>query len=329
MADSKNRNGARRASRWLLLTVVTCHLFSCRFLDHPTSPSLQRELGQRSKNGLAVARWESPGASLGLRFFDGRTQTIGLGCCGSLASVDISRSRILALSRPAASNVDFMNEGGQVVVMNAEGKFVSRSELTIVAGAQRTVALSPDETRFAFVGKPCCLSISEVGIYVAGFHDAVARKLMSLGPPPRIEVGKPPPRIVLDWSPHGDELLLSRGGVVLRIDVRTGHSRKVADGAVALWSPTGDWISYADVNFEPALLNVTTGESKPIDREHGTGSPLEWSPEGEYLLIVEGRGSHVPYGSLWVYRISDSAFAHIPDSSSGGPAFQWIQVAHL
>ncbi len=54
-------------------------------------------------------------------------------------------------------------------------------------------------------------------------------------------------------------------------------------------------------------------------------TPIEWSPDGRYLLIYEGQGSHVPYGCIWVYRVSDGAFVPIPNYGVGGPRPHWIQ----
>jgi Tol biopolymer transport system component len=108
--------------------------------------------------------------------------------------------------------------------------------------------------------------------------------------------GRQPPQISVDWSPDGESVLFSYEGAVLLVDAQTGQTRKIADGGAALWSPTGEWISYVTSQSEPALLNVATGASKIINPGKPTGSVLEWSPDGKYLLIPEGEGSHVPYG---------------------------------
>jgi hypothetical protein len=338
MASSQREDETGRGWAWLLLIVITCPLAACAWMDHLTSASLQKELNEKSKGGLALARWVPAIASIELRFFDGRTQVVPLGCCRSATAVGVLRNRIVAVDTPSVPLFDPLHPpvgtemimsrfGGQLVVMDERGRPVSRSELSLLSSGGRSVALSPDRTRFAFIGVAAGFGVAENGIYVAGFRDAVARKLLGVGPSPGAEVGRPAPQTVLDWSPDGDHLLLSHGGGVWLVDVRTGDSRKVADGGVALWSPAGRWISYADANFEPALLDITTGESKRIDPEHGTGSPLEWSPDGAYLLIWEGQGSHVPFGTRWVYRISDGAFAALPYyNGMGGQPAQWIQV---
>jgi Tol biopolymer transport system component len=141
--------------------------------------------------------------------------------------------------------------------------------------------------------------------------------------------GRQPPQISVDWSPDGESVLFSYEGAVLLVDAQTGQTRKIADGGAALWSPTGEWISYVTSQSEPALLNVATGESKVINPGKPTGSVLEWSPDGKYLLIPEGEGSHVPYGCLWVYRVSDGAFVPILRYGMTNSTPHWIQLQDL
>lgn len=74
------------------------------------------------------------------------------------------------------------------------------------------------------------------------------------------------------------------------------------------------------------LFNLTTGETKAIDPGRQVVAPIEWSPDGNYLLIREGEGSHVPYGCYWVYRISDSSWLPLQDLGVGGLPPNWIQV---
>jgi Tol biopolymer transport system component len=133
-------------------------------------------------------------------------------------------------------------------------------------------------------------------------------------------------QMTVDWSPDGKNLLCNHEGAVFLVDSRTGKSRKIADGSAPLWSPSDDWISYITSDWEAALLNVASGKSRRIDPGKKTATPIEWSPDGKYLLILEGEGSHVLYGCLWVYRISDGAFVPIPNYGKGGPRAHWIQL---
>jgi Tol biopolymer transport system component len=174
------------------------------------------------------------------------------------------------------------------------------------------VSLSPDERRFAFVSVPQGGQEADRGLYVAGFGKGEVRKLLS--------VAQPSPhdgfftQTTVDWFPDGKTLVFNNGSVVLLVDPFTAKSRKIADGSAPLWSPLGDWISYVTPGRDAALLNVSSGESKRIDPGKKTNTPLEWSPDGKYLLIleVEARMSRMgvsgyiglPTAHLFRYRIT-------------------------
>ena len=108
------------------------------------------------------------------------------------------------------------------------------------------------------------------------------------------------------------------------MDPQTGKSEKIADGGFALWSPLGDQITYISLRGEGILLNPATREKKIIDQGYEILGPLEWSPDGKFLLIYAT--SHVPYGMLWAYRISDSAYVQLQDFGVGGPHPHWLKL---
>ena len=212
--------------------------------------------------------------------------------------------------------------GGQVVVLDTRNTVLARSEVRIWPAE---VSLSPDERRLACVSVLQGGNEGDRGLYVAGFGKGEVRKLMSFALPTQHDGFQAD--MTVDWSPDGKNLLCNHEGAVLLVDSLTGTSRKIADGSAPLWSPSGDWISYITADWEAALLNVASGKSRRIDPGKKTGTPLEWSPDGKYLLILEGQGSHVWYGCLWVYRVSDGAFVPIPNGyGTGGPHAQWIQL---
>jgi hypothetical protein len=68
-------------------------------------------------------------------------------------------------------------KGGQVVLLNAQGKIIDRSEVRVQASV---LALSPDEKRFAFIGRPGGLTPKDEGIYVASLHAPEMQKLAYL-----------------------------------------------------------------------------------------------------------------------------------------------------
>ena len=105
------------------------------------------------------------------------------------------------------------------------------------------------------------------------------------------------------------------------LDADTGKSKKIADGAAAVWSPSGDWIAYLTLKSEVSLLNLATGASRRIDAGQTSGFPIEWSPAGEYLLIRKQQALPLYEGRLWVYRISDGTWAPLPYTAT--PLLQW------
>jgi dipeptidyl aminopeptidase/acylaminoacyl peptidase len=309
-------------------------LISCTWLDHFTNAALQGELVDRSKQGLALAQYQTqPVLQINLLLFDGSSKRLKDICCSRPASPTISRNRLVVVdmtSSPAPNPLgDTVSDllpalrayGGQVVVMDTRNTVLARSEILIWPAE---VSLSPDERRFAFVSVLQGGQQADRGLYVAGFGKGEVRRLMSVAQPTSHDAFQT--RTTVDWSPDGKSLVFNDESAVLLVDPHTGSSRKIADGSAPLWSPLGDWISYVTSDRKPALLNVASGKSRPIDPGKKTNTPLEWSPDGKYLLILEGEGSHVPYGCLWVYRISDGAFVPIPNYGIGGPRAHWIQL---
>jgi WD40 repeat protein len=315
-----------------LLIAAVCTLTSCTLLDHPTDAGLQRELIERSKQGLGLARFSKSSADIDLRFFDGREVVLNLACCPPVQERTISRNRLVMVDMTHAPILDPLRDpgllatlqlyGGPVVKLDTRGRLIAYSKVLFQPAV---VSLSHNEERFAIAGVPGGHPIADAGVYVAGFQGGEAHKLMNLTFPAP-QRGHFRTQMTLDWSTHDDNLLFSYNGSISLLDPRSGRAKKITEGHSALWSPSGKWISYITANFDPALLNVSTGESKLIDPHKHTGSPLEWSPDGAYLLIPESEGSHVPYGCLWVYRVSDGAFVPIPNYGIAGPAPHWIQI---
>jgi hypothetical protein len=315
-------------------TIWICALTSCTFLDHPTSSNLQKDLVERSKHGLALARRLVPGPQIEVRFFDGRKELIHPNCCPNTEYIDISRNHVVTvdmastpLREPWRDPAGFVRSlpayGGSVVAMDMRGRIVARSAAEFWLA---DVSLSPAEDEFALISTPRGpLNPANPGLYIVRFDNSQPRKIASMAP-----VSTQVPYStwsMVDWSPAGDSIVLSHQDVISVFDLRTGRSHKVADGRAALWSTSSEWISYITLEWEHALLNVATGKSEPIDPGKKGGTPLEWSPDGKYLLVPEGSGSHVPFGCLWVYRLADHAWAPIPDNyGMAGPRPHWVQM---
>lgn len=300
----------------LFALVCVCALCSCTWLDHLPSPGLSEELANLSQHGLVLVQSLAHGSKIQLRYFNGHTETLATECCLQQGSFEgIVHNRIVMLEMGRLIGDAGEHEGNRAVLLDAHGRVQARSELRFYGG---NVVPSADGKQFAFHGYPSGAKFEQTGIYVAGIRGQEARKLM----PALVPLGEP---ATLDWSPDGRTLLVSRIGIISLIDLQTGHITKIADGSFALWSPDGRWISFVTPEREAALFDVAARRVEKIDPGKGTGRPLEWSPDGRYLLVSEAEGSHYPYGCLWVLRVADRAFTPIVGYGQGGPHPQWLQ----
>jgi hypothetical protein len=158
------------------------------WLDHRTNDRLQGELENLSKKGLALA--QSGDSGLRLRLFDGSRTELPMACCPERTVVRISggnRVTLVAakafLGDPDLSKVShFMKymfaRGGPVVLADiTTGSVVGRSRFQVRATA---VAASPSGRSFAFIGSPQGLFDAAESLYVAGFDDSQARRLVPL-----------------------------------------------------------------------------------------------------------------------------------------------------
>src|SRR5258705_12432570 len=64
---------------------------------HPISTSLGRELAEKSKSGLGLARFSTAGNMIDLHFFDGRNEKVPLEIDGELKVVTQGRIAVVVL----------------------------------------------------------------------------------------------------------------------------------------------------------------------------------------------------------------------------------------
>jgi Tol biopolymer transport system component len=98
----------------------------------------------------------------------------------------------------------------------------------------------------------------------------------------------------LSWSPRGKFLAGAVNGhgyeQIVLIDVVTGAMKTIAEGSNASWSPKGDWIAYA-LTVKCMIIHLDgTGARSALEREPKwmnwtLDAPIEWSPDGERLLL--------------------------------------------
>jgi hypothetical protein len=313
----------------LSLDLILCSvLCACTSFDHRASSDVENELSRKDW-AIARVRYAEQGRDLVLQFFDGRTEAVSVPCCARAEHEMVTRDRIMLVdltTAPDPSSPTFERDlrrsgfGGPVVVMDKKGTVIERSEISVHAGL---LALSPDEKSFAYLGVRLAHPRDVPGVYVAQFRGQEGQRLLTTDALPQDGALV---RTSLDWSPDGRKLLFASVEGIRLIDVQTGAVQKVADGGAARWSPSGEWITYLTPRSEAMLFNLTTGEAKAIDPNRQVVAPVEWSPDGKYLLIREGEGSNVPYGCYWAYRISDSSWLPLQDLGVGGLLPNWVKL---
>ncbi len=318
---------------WPVFSIL-CALTSCAWLEHPVSHNLRQALAKESEQGLALATFTPAQPALEVDYFNGQRQTVSMKCCPPIYTRTICRNRIVMVDMTAAPTLDPVRDpkaflpnlsayGGPVVAIDPRSGLVARS---IVDFSPATVSLAPDLEHFVLMGTPLGHPNWPQGINIGSFHGREPRSLMRVQAAQHYE--RPDMAPTLDWSPDGKTILFSYLGAISLVDLATGKSRKIADGTGASWSPSADWIAYISLKSpsQVVLLNLATGDSKVVDTGKQAAFPIEWSPEGKYLLIRAG--NDISYGGRpRVYRVSDGAWAPaVPDYMTVGLHWHWIEM---
>ena len=296
--------------------------------------SLENELVRASDAGLALVTIDRGQETvLKVRYFDKRRETIRLTCCSNPAATEMSSGYVVMVntdvSRGVLNSIETILGGGQVVVVNTEGKVISSSSLKVISSC---VAVDAKAKRFAFLGIPSNAGKmnGHYGIYEADFSGLEPELLLDFPEGP-LPPGPNDPEVAIDWSPDGGQIVFSSGkGTIYLLDTATHQARVIAKGWGAHWSPSGSMIAFVSDTNRAVLLDPKTSSLRPVfaDREM-LRRPLLWSPDGHYLLLSERTNPLIwapyRYGRLVVYRLSDGARSAIDDYGVSRARAMWIQ----
>ncbi len=99
------------------------------------------------------------------------------------------------------------------------------------------------------------------------------------------------------WSPTGEEIIFSMQGSIWKIKVGETIAHELTAGPTydssADWSPDGRWIVYTaeqdSRNINLMLLEVATGETRPLTTGDHLNLDPRWSPDGTRIAYVSTR----------------------------------------
>jgi Tol biopolymer transport system component len=173
-------------------------------------------------------------------------------------------------------------------------------------GHEPTAADTTDEFVRAMVDSavPVLSWTPRGAMLVASSHGAgkTVRLVEKAGAPPRrfAAFGGPVTGLAVDPDPTKNGILYARpdpesgAAQILYVDLTNGSKLPISDGAsldgAAIWSPDGDRIAYSTSRRDGAdwhlrLADREGGESPPILEREGRWIALDWSADGQRLLV--------------------------------------------
>lgn len=132
------------------------------------------------------------------------------------------------------------------------------------------------------------------------------------------------------WSPDGHEIAIQADGIEV-VNLESGKSRSLGNGTEPSWSPSGDWIAFADPNTADCVLvhpNGTGRKTFHVLTYHWFRDPamlafgFVWSPDGTKLLLNVSKGEN---GAIDVMMLDLATGKVRRVSKNGSAVFGWVR----
>jgi len=152
--------------------------------------------------------------------------------------------------------------------------------------------------------------------------------------------------IQASWSPDGREIVYdsypktnSEGAIIdfshelFILNLKTGESRKIANGRSPAWSPSGEWICHlgpydadrAAYGISKIMLVRPDGTgSRLLRKEKYVGSGPVWSPDSKSILVSRRRDIDKRTEDVKVLNIATRKVTRIV--KGGPPVFGWAEA---
>jgi hypothetical protein len=206
---------------------------------------------------------------------------------------------MLLMSRGAPERVYFVS-GNSVWSLSDEG---AANQVLLAPENARIVSIAPSPGRdqVAVLLGSLDPSIAQSEVVILDAQGAIQERIRgqsAAATPGTTDLG---PARAIDWSPQGDQILISyRGGDVFSLPVNgNGAALRILDGdgegvLQPLWSPTGDRVAYiaAEGDRRRALRQLDTATERVVEvvpaSEQRAVVEFAWTPDGASLLFTEG-----------------------------------------
>ena len=117
----------------------------------------------------------------------------------------------------------------------------------------------------------------------------------------------------ISWAPNGNSFVFDRAGKIFVYDVASHGMSAIADGSDPMWSPDGKLIAFRTSEGNAVSINPTTRDVKVLLASRKVLSPVQWSPDSQYVLATERASfrEKLSYGDATItavtriYRLSD------------------------